>query len=194
MSGPQDSVFAEQSELGGFEVTGGAVGFFVGEIVGGMVVGEAVAGGTVGVVAVARVVVVAEVVAGCSVVEVEVVVALVVVVLPTHVEHPAVSLTSATTASDHAPPASSMATQKKAPPLQANSALLICLRWEVTCTAWAALMLELVPEQAVMQWPKTTLFGSLSNNSLLKLPNKSAALICPPPLPSMPPAGRVTPL
>ena len=39
-------------------------------------------------------------------------------------EHPAVSLTSATTASLHKPLVSSNATQKNAPPLQANSALL----------------------------------------------------------------------
>ena len=47
-------------------------------------------------------------------------------------EQPAVSATSATTASLHAPPTSRSATQKKAPPLHANSPLLYSLRSDMT--------------------------------------------------------------
>ena len=100
-------------------------------------------------------VVVAEVVVVVVAVAPVVPVACVVVALPS-AEHPAVLLTSATTASDHAPPASWRATQKKAPPLQANAPPSLSLRSEVTCAAWTALMLEPVPPQSDIQWPKTT--------------------------------------
>jgi len=77
-------------------------------------------------VVVVPVVVVPTVVATTVVVVPVVVVASVVVVVdgPFELEHPAVVATSPTTASLHAPPLSCRATQKKAPPLHANSPLL----------------------------------------------------------------------
>ena len=110
-------------------------------------------------------------------------------------EHPAVLLTSATTVSLHAPLLSCAATQKKAPPLQANSPLFTVLRSVMICAAWAALALDPVPPQSEIQCPKTTLCGSESNISFAKLPNILAALSDPDPVPSTPSmAGRVTPL
>ena len=70
-------------------------------------------------------------------------------------EHPAVLLTSATTASLHCPFMSVCATQKNAPPLQENSPLLVVLRSTMTWTAWAALAFEPVVPQSEMQKPKT---------------------------------------
>jgi hypothetical protein len=69
-------------------------------------------------------------------------------------EQPAVFLTSPSTASLHDPPESSLDTQKKAPPLHANSLLLYVLRSAIIFTAVAAFTLEPVPPQSPMQWPK----------------------------------------
>jgi len=51
-------------------------------------------------------------------------------------------------------PESSLDTQKKAPPLHANSLLLYVLRSAIIFTAVAAFTLEPVPPQSPMQWPK----------------------------------------
>ncbi len=74
-------------------------------------------------------------------------------------EHPAVFCTSATTASLHCPLISVYATQKNAPPLHVNSALLNVLRSDMTWTAWAALAFDPVGPQSEMQKPKITLEG-----------------------------------
>merc|ERR1719491_203084 len=111
---------------------------------------------------------------------------------PPACEHPAVFRTSAPTASDHAPLMSCKATQKNAPPLQANSPSYTVLRSAVTVTARFESVLEPVPEQSAMQWPNTTLVGSPSNMSLLRLRNISAPLACPSQLDSTPFAGLVT--
>jgi len=57
---------------------------------------------------------------------------------------------------DHAPPKSCSATQKKAPPLQG----CVFARSVITVDACKALALEPVPEQSLMQNPKTILFAS----------------------------------
>jgi len=71
-------------------------------------------------------------------------------------EHPAVLLTSATTASLHCPLISRFDTQKNAPPLHENCPPLVVLRSAMTWTASAALAFEPVPPQSEMQKPKTT--------------------------------------
>ena len=71
-------------------------------------------------------------------------------------EHPAVFLTSPSTVSLHAPAESSLDTQKKAPPLHANSLLLYVLRSAIIFAAVAAFTFEPEPPQSSMQWPKIT--------------------------------------
>ena len=131
-------------------------------------------------------------------------------------EHPAVLLTSATTASLHCPLISRFDTQKNAPPLHENCPPLVVLRSAMTWTASAALAFEPVPPQSEMQKPKTTystrhelemrswlviwfqwslkyclgvkltLLGSALNMSFANDANMTAALIDPRPVPSTP--------